>query len=227
MKTKQRASQEKLSQLKRKFRHRLTLEFCVLFFAAPLLVIIGPLPNWPIPVLLLSCSMVIIYLRKHTVFFEWEKFTNWEQARPLVGRITLRFFVLSGLLVLLVLLHAPESLFVFPRNAPDKWVALLIIYPALSVIPQEFIFRVFIFERYKIIFETKQDRIIASAFAFGFVHLVYGAWLSVALSFVGGLLFGQTYAKSRSLLLVAYEHSLYGMFIFTVGLGRYFYHATN
>jgi hypothetical protein len=44
----------------------------------------------------------------------------------------------------------------------------------------------------------------------------------VGLSTVGGLLFVSTYLRTRSLLAVVWEHALYGIALFTVGLGRYF-----
>ena len=45
------------------------------------------------------------------------------------------------------------------------------------------------------------------------------------LTLVGGLLFAYRYTKTGSLLTSCVEHALYGCFLFTVGLGRFFYHA--
>jgi membrane protease YdiL (CAAX protease family) len=42
------------------------------------------------------------------------------------------------------------------------------------------------------------------------------------LTTAGGLLFAFTYLRSRSTLLVAAEHALYGDFVFTVGIGGMF-----
>ena len=41
----------------------------------------------------------------------------------------------------------------------------------------------------------------------------------------GGLFFADTYAKTRSLAAVYFEHALYGCYLFTIGLGFYFYHG--
>ena len=49
--------------------------------------------------------------------------------------------------------------------------------------------------------------------------------ISLVLSTVGGLLFGATYLRTRSVLLASVEHTLYGCAIFTVGLHEYFYAA--
>ena len=40
---------------------------------------------------------------------------------------------------------------------------------------------------------------------------------------VGGYLFARTYARSESTLMVSLEHALWGDFLFTVGLGWYFW----
>ena len=47
------------------------------------------------------------------------------------------------------------------------------------------------------------------------------------LSGVGGVLFARTYLTSGSLAMAALEHALYGNFIFTIGLGEFFFHGTR
>lgn len=36
-----------------------------------------------------------------------------------------------------------------------------------------------------------------------------------------------TYRRARSLLAASIEHALYGMLVFSVGLGRFFFHGTS
>ena len=67
--------------------------------------------------------------------------------------------------------------------------------------------------------------IAASAITFGFVHIVFGNWLAVLLSAIGGVLFSTTYLRTASLAVVCLEHALFGDFLFTIGLGRFFYHG--
>jgi membrane protease YdiL (CAAX protease family) len=69
--------------------------------------------------------------------------------------------------------------------------------------------------------------LVASAVAFGFAHIILGNWIAVALCTIGGLLFALTYQRSGSLLLVCIDHALFGNFIFTIGLGRFFYHGSR
>lgn len=47
-----------------------------------------------------------------------------------------------------------------------------------------------------------------------------------ALTFVGEVLFATCYAETGSLATSCFEHALYGCWLFTLGLGQYFYHGT-
>ena len=53
------------------------------------------------------------------------------------------------------------------------------------------------------------------------VHLVYGNWIAMILSWFGGALFGYRYMQTRSTPVVVVEHAIWGSFIFTIGLGSY------
>src|SRR5690606_19736697 len=120
----------------------------------------------------------------------------------------------------------PDLLFGFVREKPAFWLLVMFLYPLLSVIPQEIIFRSFFFERYRNLFTHPATMIVASGIAFGFAHILFHNWVAPLLCLIGGIMFATTYHRHRSLLLVAVEHALYGDFLFTLGLGRYFYHGT-
>jgi membrane protease YdiL (CAAX protease family) len=62
--------------------------------------------------------------------------------------------------------------------------------------------------------------------AFAFLHIIFRNTLAVSLTFLGGLLFAARYAQTGSLATSSFEHALYGCWLFTVGLGQYFYHGT-
>jgi membrane protease YdiL (CAAX protease family) len=66
---------------------------------------------------------------------------------------------------------------------------------------------------------------VASAAAFGFLHIIFRNSLAVGLTFCGGILFAWRYAETGSLATSSFEHALYGCWQFTVGLGQYFYHG--
>jgi len=103
----------------------------------------------------------------------------------------------------------------------------MLLYPLLSVYPQELIYRAFCFHRYQPLFGSGWVMVLVSALAFGFVHIIFGNWLAVGLCVIGGFLFALTYESSGSLLLACLDHAIFGNFIFTVGLGRFFYHGSR
>jgi membrane protease YdiL (CAAX protease family) len=146
---------------------------------------------------------------------------TWENLRPILRR----FVVCAALLAGATWALAPGLLFGFVRTNPAFWLLVMMLYPVLSVVPQEIIFRSFFFARYPRLFTTRRVMVVASGVTFGLAHLVFHNWVAPLLCMVGGMLFAQTYYRHRSLMLVAIEHALYGDFIFTLGLGRYFYHG--
>ena len=117
----------------------------------------------------------------------------------------------------------PNLLFAFPRNNTFIWLMVMLLYPLLSVYPQEVIYRVFFFHRYRRLFRNDATRFVISGLCFGLAHLFFANWIAPALTTLGGLIFARTYARTGSTLLVSLEHSLWGNFIFTIGLGWYFY----
>ena len=100
---------------------------------------------------------------------------------------------------------------------------VMVFYPVFSVYPQELIFRAFLFHRYRPLFGSTRNLVIVSAVAFGLAHLFFANLLAPLLSAVGGWIFARTYARSDSTLQATIEHALFGCFLFTVGLGWYFY----
>jgi len=141
-------------------------------------------------------------------------------------KIMYRFIPLAIMITAVVVSFMPESLFSLYRRDAALWLLVMILYPVLSVVPQEIMYRAFMYTRYRTLFENPKYWVIASAIAFGMAHLFLHNVLAPAMSLIGGLIFASTYARSRSLALVCIEHALYGNFIFTLGLGQYFYHGT-
>jgi uncharacterized protein len=113
------------------------------------------------------------------------------------------------------------------KNNPGLWAIIMVLYPVFSAFPQEMLFRAFFSHRYRTLFGDGSVMLLASSAVFGFVHIIFGNMLSVVMSFIGGMLFMHTYRRSNSILLTALEHSIYGNFIFTIGLGQFFYHGAR
>ena len=151
----------------------------------------------------------------------WDAAALYERAlwRPILRR----FAVSATALAVVTFLLLPQRFLSFPLERPALWTMVMLFYPLLSVVPQEFIFRSFFFARYRSIFPSSRAMFLASALTFGFAHILLHNWVAVALSTVGGFYFAHTYQRRPSLALVWAEHALYGCFLFTVGLGYYFY----
>jgi hypothetical protein len=119
----------------------------------------------------------------------------------------------------------PDALFQFARERTRTWAMVMLLYPILSVVPQEVIFRTYLFARFRTLLRPPVVMLLVSGIGFGFAHIVFDNWVAPTLCAIGGLYFAHTYQKTRSLALVSLEHALYGNMMFTVGLGRYFYHG--
>ena len=202
----------------------LLLEFSLIFVAFPLAIYFHLVPNNPILFLVLIALAAFLVLRRDDSF-DRSMLTYDGETPPLLKHVLLRDAVLLAVLGLGVWLFAPELLFSLIKRAPGLWVAIMVLYPVLSVYPQEFLFRTFFFHRYRPVFGDGSGIVVASGLVFSFVHIIFHNWLAVALTLVGGLLFSWTYRRSSSLLLTCIDHALFGNFLFTIGLGQYFLHT--
>lgn len=199
---------------------------CILPFAVlPLLIAVFKPKSLIYPVLWIMFLFVGKWLSEH----HYNLKEDWNKKainKTLLKEIFIRFVPLSVVLLIFTLIAIPERVFSLPLQRPEIWVMVLIFYPILSVLPQEFIFRSFFFRRYAKIFPNPKVMILASSLAFGWVHIFLMNWVAVVFSFFGGLIFSATYLKTRSLAAVTFEHAIYGCMIFTLGLGYYFFHGS-
>jgi membrane protease YdiL (CAAX protease family) len=139
----------------------------------------------------------------------------------------LRILLITLILIVLAYLLVPAGLFSLPREKQTLWILIMLLYPVISVLPQEFFFRRFYFWRYERLFPNQWVMMVSSAIAFMFVHIVYDNWVALILTLAGGLLFSSSYMWTRRLSVCWFEHTVYGLVIFTVGLGSYFYETIN
>ncbi len=204
----------------------LALEFVFLFVGVPLLVFYRVIPNLPIPYLLLAAFVAFLILRRDPSF-DSARLISVRGVSANLPMLLLRDAIFLALLGLAVRLFAPQLLFSFVKRAPALWALIMLLYPLVSVYPQELLYRAFFFHRYQALFGSGWTMLVASALAFGFVHIIFGNWLAVGLCTIGGLLFAFTYHSSGSMLLTCIDHALFGNFIFTIGLGQFFYHGAR
>ncbi|MGA2807975.1 MAG: CPBP family glutamic-type intramembrane protease [Terracidiphilus sp.] len=206
-------------------RSALILEFLLLFVVLPLAYRFSPLRVPALPLLwMVACYAGWQLLRDP----RFDRAQLW-CANRLPGQLAaiLAVFAVAALVIWLgVRRYAPQLEWSLVRQHPWLWALVMMVYPVLSVYPQGLLYRAFFFERYAGLFPGKWTMVVASAAAFAFLHIVFRNSLAVALTFAGGLLFAARYAETGSLATSSFEHALYGCFLFTVGLGQYFYEGT-
>ncbi|MDC8831435.1 CPBP family intramembrane glutamic endopeptidase [Alteromonas gilva] len=198
------------------------LELLGLFILLPLCFWAGLHQFGPYLLIVLACvSGICLWLLVADQSFRRVRLWNWQAGKPHLLASLKLFLPWALITAAVVYWWLPESFLQWPVEHTSLWLLTLLLYPLLSVIPQEIIYRTFFFHRYKSILPTHTQRLGASTMLFGFAHAIYGNWLAVALSAVGGAIFGVRYLQSRSTAVVVIEHSLWGCFLFTIGLGSY------
>jgi membrane protease YdiL (CAAX protease family) len=205
-------------------RSRLALEFALIFVGLPLLA--GwqgqLLRRWVIPQLLLLAGIFLVLLWRDPSFDRQQMRAVPQDWRRSLPRIVV-FFVLGGATVLYLAWRSGVDAFSFPRERPFLWLLVVLLYPLVSALPQEVIFRLFLFHRYRSLFPDPRLMMLVSASVFALAHLQLGNLVALGLPFLGGLLFAHTFGTTRSLPMVTLEHGLWGDWLFTLGLGVYFY----
>lgn len=200
----------------------LVLEFILLFMALPLLVFYDFIELPKLIILLIFTIYCAIVLWQDPEF-ERRMFWNTGALKRNYKYILVRAAISMVFITLIFVLYEPEELFVLMLDDPVTWLLVIILYPLLSVIPQEVVYRSYIFHRYRELIRNERLQVHISALAFSFVHIIYFNYVAVFLTYGAGYLFARTYKETRSLLAVSLEHSVYGIFLFTIGLGKYFY----
>ncbi|MDX2027296.1 MAG: type II CAAX endopeptidase family protein [Alphaproteobacteria bacterium] len=200
----------------------LGVECAVLFLVLPAVLYIHP-TRWNVHLGLWAVTLYALPVLRRSKGFSWRKLWHGRGWPASQRKTAMLLFGVAVLTVIgLTLWLVPQRLFAFPMQRPFFWLLVMVLYPILSVLPQELVFRAFFFRRYESLFGSDRALIIASAFVFGFVHIVFGNAVSPILSMLGGAVFAYGYTQHRSLKWVALEHAAYGCMVFTVGLGQYF-----
>lgn len=203
----------------------LALEFLLICVVLPTIIIVFRLAPFMFLFLWGACTVtMMIHRRYHFVeirhLWLWEAVT-WCALRP----ILIRWLLCCVGILLFTWLYDPDKLFRIIQQRPQIIPFLMVGYPLLSALPQEFIFCTYFFDRFKPFFQSQRAMILASALVFAYAHMLFINWIAPVFGFIAGLIFAQTYARSRSLALVTIEHGLYGNALFLIGLGWYFWHG--
>jgi uncharacterized protein len=205
---------------------RLAAEFVFLFVLLPLGFRFKPFPFPVIPALWLVAAYCL-YQLLHDPGFDRKLLWNRTTLTRLWPQVLLLFVSLALLIGSAVSLFHPERLFNLVRRTPLPWAAVMVLYPVLSVYPQGIVYRAFLFYRYRALFRHPLTKIVASALVFSFAHIIFRNPVAVSFTLVGGLIFAWRYSQSGSLFTSAFEHALYGCWMFTIGLGDLFYRGMH
>jgi membrane protease YdiL (CAAX protease family) len=203
----------------------LVVEFLLIFVGLPLGYRLSPVHVPGMPLLWLTAGYGLVQLLRDARF-DRTQLWNAGALRGRVVEILAVFLVFAFLLWRGVVWLAPQLEWSLIRLHPGQWAFVMVAYPVASVYPQGVIYRAFFFERYAALFPGKWIMILVSAMAFAFLHIIFRNWLAVELTYAGGLLFAWRYEKTKSLAVSGFEHALYACWLFTVGLGQYFYHGS-
>jgi hypothetical protein len=206
-------------------RIRLLLEIGLFFLVAPVIITYA----------VYGLRMPVFYALQ-PVLFGFIGFLLWDRSfdvglelrgwpdRRTIGSILLLFVLAAGAIAATVAIVKPDAFLALPRVRPMLWVSVLLLYPLLSVLAQELVFRTFFFHRYGPLFgERRWAAILANGSLFGFAHIMFYNPVAIMATIVSGCLFAWRYSQTRSFWAVFIEHTLYGWLIFTIGLGAYFF----
>lgn len=200
----------------------LVIEFLILFFGVPILIYLDQDFIRPSIFILPVLGFIFLLLRRNTDF-TWKELIIWSVPRKTM-RGSVLIILLSALLMLgYVWIFERENLFNLPRANIWIFLAMCIFYPVFSAYGQEIIYRTFLYRRYLSIFTKGWHFVMASALSFSFLHIVYYDPVSMILTFIGGLYFSWMYWSTRSVLYTSVLHGIFGMIVFGVGLGQYFW----
>lgn len=207
-------------------RLRLLVEMAVLYICTPLaidwLIHTYRLPLvWLLQPVLLAIVIYLLWDRTFLMRRELSQGFRWRVTGQIVGT----FLAVGGAITVATAVLMPDRFLGFPRYRPELWLMVMVLYPLLSVIAQELVYRTFFFHRYGGLLGGFSIPVVAAlnGVLFGVGHVMFGNWIAIAGTAGIGALLAYRYMRTRSFWAVWVEHSLFGCLVFTVGLGQYFF----
>jgi membrane protease YdiL (CAAX protease family) len=202
-------------------RARLWVEFMLLFLIAPVVMAVALPPSAMFSALFAVTAVGVVLLHR-TPGFRWHDLTRgWD-------RISWRFVLVFAVATVacgatVMALIAPSALFGLVRSNPGLMVMIALLYPVLSALPQEIVFRPLFFRRYGPILPGLNAAVVLNAAVFSLAHLMYWNWIVAAMTFSGGLAFAWAYEARRNFPEALVLHAVAGVIAFALGLGILFY----
>jgi uncharacterized protein len=205
-------------------RHALRAECAAIFFILPVALFwfrhVLAFKLLPVAILLALICMVCLLADKT---FDFSVLWNIRNFRRHITEVMVAFLCIGVFLTAFTYFAYEHRFLVFPINQPNACLIFILIYPLLSALPQEIIFKSFFFHRYGSIFPGAAALILFNGISFGLFHLWYANVIAPLFSVAAGMLLAYRYVKTRSLIIVTIEHSLLGIFLYIIGLGWFFY----
>ena len=204
------------------------MELIVLWVVLPILLWADTLP-------VVYRIAVLVAAATYALWIVWFEEVRWDELgfRGLTGLfpslvLGAAWIVASLPLLALaaIVLHGLVSLGAQPTTGPESLLGLLLFYASVSVTSQEFLYSSFFFWRYRPLF-SPGFLVGLNALVFAVAHLVYHSWVSVILALAGRVIMARIYRRYGSFWGVWTIHLLFGVAVFLVGLGRYFYRAAG
>ncbi len=200
-------------------RKYLLTELIIFFVLIPILLAIS-VPLWLKVFPVVTGFIYVLALLYRYTHFKIKK-PNKKLLPSFWKSILLRLSPIIIFGIIFVKMFDPDAFFRLIVQDTRLWFIILFVYSIGSVVPQEIIYRNFFFKRYKKLFTNENYFIFVNAFLFSISHMFLHNWIILGATFIGGLAFAVTYQKTKSIWLVSIEHSLYGLILFTIGIGSF------
>jgi membrane protease YdiL (CAAX protease family) len=200
----------------------LAIEFVLLFFGIPTWIYLDQDFIHP-SIIILSVLVFIFILFRRNSDFKWRELIRWQVSRKVLYANSILILLAALLMLGYVISFERENLFNLPRANIWLYLGLCLFYPVFSAFGQEIIYRTFLSKRYSRILPRGWQFVVASALTFSFMHIVYYNPVSLILTFIGGIYFAGNYRITRSVLFTSVLHGIFGIMMFGVGLGQYFW----
>ncbi len=192
-------------------------ELFIFFIGLPIAYLFDFLPGfWKMIPLLIFISYCLIILKRAKKISLTDM-----KLKEVRNRDWVKLLIFPSLLFTTLFLLFPDNIFSDYDN--PRVLMAIIAYPVFSSLPQEIIYRKFFYFRYSDLIGNRYLLIVLNALLFSFAHIYFLNYVALVLTLLGGIVFSLTYFKSKSLLFVSIEHSIYGLALLCSSMNQFFY----
>ena len=174
-------------------RGRLRVEFLCLYVAFPLILAVA-LPTDALFPGLFAATAVGLVLLALTPGFRWRELTRGAGSIGW-GRVAAFTLVTAGAGSAVLAATQPGAFLILPRQVPGLMLAIAVLYPVLSALPQEILFRALVLPPLRLARcpPTRGAQVALNAAVFSAAHLLYWSLIVALMTLAGGLVFAWSY----------------------------------